>query len=86
MCKFYSTFWDEGLKTAAIGKTNAFILSDSNLPQEYLEQVVGSLSSQVQIYSFSLKGGEQIKTLPHADKLYGSWIRWGLIEKRYLCV
>jgi 3-dehydroquinate synthase len=87
MCKFYSTFWDEGLKTAAKGKTNVFILSDSNLPQEYFEQVVGSLSSQVQIYTYSLKGGEQIKTLEHAEKLYNELDKMGADRKTlFVCL
>ena len=70
MCEFYATFWEEGLKTAAKGKTNVFILADSNLPEAYLEEVVEVLSPQIEVNTFVLEGGEGIKTLEHAQVIY----------------
>ena len=81
MSDFYSTIWHEGLKAAAIGKYSVFILFDSNLPKEYLKEVEGTFLSHIQISSYSIEGGEQIKTLDHAEKLYCELDRMGADRK-----
>ena len=81
MSNFYSTIWHEGLKTLATGKSSAFILFDSNLPNESLKEVEGIFLSHIQISSYSLEGGEQIKTLDQVEKLYCELDRMGADRK-----
>ena len=63
MVSLYSTPWKKGLKRAIQGRTSVFILADSNLPEEYLKEVVNQCEGDVPIHSFRLEGGEKIKTL-----------------------
>jgi 3-dehydroquinate synthase len=87
MCEFYATFWEEGLKTAAKGKTNVFILADSNLPEAYLEEVVEVLSPQIEVNTFVLEGGEGIKTLEHAQVIYNELDNMGADRKTlFVCL
>jgi len=87
MCEFYATFWEEGLKTAAKGKTNVFILADSNLPDAYLEEVVEVLSPQIEVNTFVLEGGEGIKTLEHAQVIYNELDNMGADRKTlFVCL
>ena len=81
MNSVYSTPWKKGLKRAIQGRTSVFILADSNLPAEYLEEVVSQCEGDVPVHSFSLEGGEKIKTLEVAERVYQELIIAGAERK-----
>lgn len=66
----YSTPWKKGVKRAIEGRTSVFILSDSNLPGEYLSEVEEVCSGDVPVFTHSIEGGEKAKTLSEAQNLY----------------
>ena len=59
----YITPWKKGVKRALEGSTSVFILSDTNLPGEYLSEVKKVCSGDVPVFTQSIEGGENIKTL-----------------------
>ncbi len=66
----YTTPWKQGVKRAIEGSTSVFILSDSNLPGEYLAEVEEVFNGYVPVYTHSIKGGEKAKKLSKAHNLY----------------
>ena len=70
MNSVYTQPWKIGLKDALHGCTTIFILADSNLPDQYLKEVVEVCNSLAPIITQSITGGEHIKTLQEAENLY----------------
>lgn len=81
MKSVYSTTWKKGLKRSIQGRTSVFILADSNLPYKYLEEVERQCKGDLPVYSFSLEGGEKIKTLEVAETIYKELINVGAERK-----
>ncbi len=73
----YKTPWKKLVKRAIEGKTSVFILSDTNLPKEYLAEVEEIYSGDLPIYTHSIKGGEHIKTLQMSERVYQELIEFG---------
>lgn len=73
--------WKNELIKALDGKSSAFLISDSNIPDEFVAEVAQVLSGSVATHCFSLEGGEQIKTLDMASTLYLEMDRAGIDRK-----
>jgi 3-dehydroquinate synthase len=81
----FSTPWQTGLKEAFQERTSIFVLSDSNLPPQYLEEVLEVCGADLPINTHSIPGGEQIKTLAQAELLYRELDSAG-VERKTLMV
>ena len=77
----FSIPWQTGLKRAIQERTSIFVLSDSNLPPEYLEEVLQVCGTYLPVYTHSIPGGEQIKTLEQAELLYHTLDSYGAERK-----
>ena len=70
MNSVYTQPWKNGLVEALQGCSSIFILKDSNLPKQYLAEVVETCGSLTPITSHPITGGEKIKSLQEAKSLY----------------
>ena len=70
MHSVYSQPWNIGLQQAIKSCSCVFILSDSNLPKHYIDELIEVCSLCAKVSTHSIPGCEQIKTITQAENLY----------------
>ena len=61
----------------AKNSSSIFILADSNLPESYSDEVESFCGNDKRVLIFSIQGGEHIKTLQVAERVYQELIEFG---------
>lgn len=67
----------ENLYREAEKSSSIFILADSNLPESYSDEVESFCGDDKRVLTFSIQGGEHIKTLQVAERVYQELIEFG---------
>tara|TARA_B100000683_G_C12492968_1_gene555224 strand:- start:169 stop:1179 length:1011 start_codon:yes stop_codon:yes gene_type:complete len=57
--------------------SSIFIIADSNLPKSYIDEIENCHSDEKRVLTFSIQGGEHVKTLQMAEKVYQELIEFG---------
>lgn len=73
--------WSKEIKIFAENSWSIFILADSNLPKSYIEEVERCCGDDKRVLTFSIQGGEHIKTLLVAERVYQELIEFGADRK-----
>ena len=67
----------KNLYIEAENSSSIFILADSNLPESYSDEVESFCGHDKNVLTFSIQGGEHIKTLQVAERVYQELIEFG---------